>query len=162
MNTQYLFLYTVGRTSQGKLVSTMETAVKHVMVGQGQKAKADLCLFGCQALGQSAIGLARVGWQYPMLLLRECTEQCVKNECDTPAKTRVIYNDWVINMDPRYWTQEKKFISAFICSFLYYRWILDESNRHILSKGGYLPFGLRYLLNSFSWFQIQWRQIFVW
>uniref|UniRef100_A0A5B6Z6V9 Uncharacterized protein n=1 Tax=Davidia involucrata TaxID=16924 RepID=A0A5B6Z6V9_DAVIN len=45
----------------------------------------------------------------PLLLPRECSEQCEINGYEIPAKTRVIVNAWAIGRDPRYWTEAERF-----------------------------------------------------
>ncbi|CAK9155047.1 unnamed protein product [Ilex paraguariensis] len=45
----------------------------------------------------------------PLLVPRECSEQCQVNGYEIPAKTRVIVNAWAIGRDPRYWTEAEKF-----------------------------------------------------
>ncbi|KAA8544289.1 hypothetical protein F0562_022301 [Nyssa sinensis] len=45
----------------------------------------------------------------PLLLPRECSEQCEINGYQIPVKTRVIVNAWAIGRDPRYWTEAERF-----------------------------------------------------
>lgn len=45
----------------------------------------------------------------PLLLPRECREQCKIGGYDIPVKTRVIINAWAINRDPQVWQDAEKF-----------------------------------------------------
>ncbi|GLT26372.1 hypothetical protein SLA2020_014440 [Shorea laevis] len=45
----------------------------------------------------------------PLLVPRECTQNCVINGYDIPAKTKVIVNAWAIQRDPRCWKEAEKF-----------------------------------------------------
>ncbi|XP_044463354.1 premnaspirodiene oxygenase-like [Mangifera indica] len=45
----------------------------------------------------------------PLLIPRECREQCVINGVDIPIKTRVIVNVWAIGRDPGYWNEPEIF-----------------------------------------------------
>ncbi|KAK3026483.1 hypothetical protein RJ639_041780 [Escallonia herrerae] len=45
----------------------------------------------------------------PLLLPRECREQCEINGFQIPAKTSVLVNVWSIGRDPKYWTDAEKF-----------------------------------------------------
>ncbi|XVF77127.1 hypothetical protein PTKIN_Ptkin14bG0015700 [Pterospermum kingtungense] len=45
----------------------------------------------------------------PLLIPRECTENCVIKGYDIPAKTKVIINAWAIGRDPNYWKEAEKF-----------------------------------------------------
>lgn len=46
----------------------------------------------------------------PLLLPRECSEQCKINNYDISKNTRVIINAWAIGRDSRYWNEAEKFI----------------------------------------------------
>ncbi|EEF27944.1 cytochrome P450, putative, partial [Ricinus communis] len=45
----------------------------------------------------------------PLLLPRECREDCVINGYDIPAKSRVMVNVWAIGRDPNWWIDAEKF-----------------------------------------------------
>ncbi|XP_027096180.2 tabersonine 16-hydroxylase 1-like [Coffea arabica] len=45
----------------------------------------------------------------PLLLPRECAEQCDINGFQVPAKARIIVNAWAIGRDPNYWSEAEKF-----------------------------------------------------
>ncbi|XVE80513.1 hypothetical protein DITRI_Ditri14bG0146100 [Diplodiscus trichospermus] len=45
----------------------------------------------------------------PLLVPRECTENCVIKGYDIPTKTKVLINAWAIERDPRYWKQAEEF-----------------------------------------------------
>ncbi|XVF71520.1 hypothetical protein PTKIN_Ptkin12aG0044400 [Pterospermum kingtungense] len=45
----------------------------------------------------------------PLLLPRECDENCVISGYDVLAKTKVIVNAWAIGRDSRYWKEAEKF-----------------------------------------------------
>ncbi|KDP39286.1 hypothetical protein JCGZ_01043 [Jatropha curcas] len=45
----------------------------------------------------------------PLLLPRECAENCVINDFDIPAKSRIAVNFWAIGRDPQYWTEPERF-----------------------------------------------------
>ncbi|XVF77125.1 hypothetical protein PTKIN_Ptkin14bG0015600 [Pterospermum kingtungense] len=45
----------------------------------------------------------------PLLIPRECSENCVIKGYDIPAKTKVIINAWTIGRDRNYWKEAEKF-----------------------------------------------------
>ncbi|XWS27750.1 hypothetical protein CRYUN_Cryun25bG0007500 [Craigia yunnanensis] len=45
----------------------------------------------------------------PLLVPRECSENCVVNGYEIPAKTKVIVNAWAIGRDPCHWKEAEKF-----------------------------------------------------
>lgn len=45
----------------------------------------------------------------PLSIPRECSENCVINGYEIPAKTKVIVNAWAIGRDPSYWKEAEKF-----------------------------------------------------
>ncbi|KAM7250344.1 hypothetical protein ACFE04_022227 [Oxalis oulophora] len=45
----------------------------------------------------------------PLLLPRECKENCEINGYQIPAKSKVIVNAWAIGRDPRHWTEAERF-----------------------------------------------------
>lgn len=45
----------------------------------------------------------------PLLVPRECREDCEINGYDIPAKTKVIVNAWAIGRDPEYWNEAEIF-----------------------------------------------------
>ncbi|XP_031261101.1 cytochrome P450 71D11-like [Pistacia vera] len=45
----------------------------------------------------------------PLLIPRECRQNCVINGFDIPIKTRVIVNAWAIGRDPEYWSEPEIF-----------------------------------------------------
>lgn len=45
----------------------------------------------------------------PLLLPRECREDCEINGYKIPVKTKVIVNAWAINRDPEYWDDAETF-----------------------------------------------------
>ncbi|KAM7525298.1 hypothetical protein LguiA_015200 [Lonicera macranthoides] len=46
----------------------------------------------------------------PLLLPRECREQCKIDGYDIPMKTKVIVNAWAIGRDPEYWDDGESFL----------------------------------------------------
>ncbi|XWS09693.1 hypothetical protein CRYUN_Cryun39dG0011000 [Craigia yunnanensis] len=44
-----------------------------------------------------------------LLIQRECSENCVINEYEIPAKTKVLINSWAIGRDPCYWKEAEEF-----------------------------------------------------
>ena len=46
----------------------------------------------------------------PLLVPRECREQCVIDGYEIPLKTRVIINAWAIGRDPNYWEDAESFV----------------------------------------------------
>ncbi|XP_027120747.1 tabersonine 16-hydroxylase 2-like [Coffea arabica] len=51
----------------------------------------------------------RIHPSVPLLLPRECSEQCEINGYQIPAKSRVLVNAWAIGRDPMYWVDAEKF-----------------------------------------------------
>ncbi|KEH25844.1 putative premnaspirodiene oxygenase [Medicago truncatula] len=45
----------------------------------------------------------------PLLIPRECIENCVVNGYIIPAGTQVLVNAWAIGRDPKYWNEGEKF-----------------------------------------------------
>ncbi|KAE8654189.1 Cytochrome P450 71D10 [Hibiscus syriacus] len=45
----------------------------------------------------------------PLLVPRECSEDCMIKGYEVPAKTKVIINAWAIGRDPSYWEEAEKF-----------------------------------------------------
>ncbi|KAL8147706.1 hypothetical protein AgCh_005143 [Apium graveolens] len=45
----------------------------------------------------------------PLLVARECREQCQLNGYDIPVKTKIFVNAWEIGRDPRYWADPHTF-----------------------------------------------------
>ena len=45
----------------------------------------------------------------PLLVPRECREQCIIDGYEIPIKTRVIVNAWAIGRDPEYWQNAESF-----------------------------------------------------
>ncbi|KAK7262085.1 hypothetical protein RJT34_29645 [Clitoria ternatea] len=46
----------------------------------------------------------------PLLLPRECREECKVGGYEIPLKTKVIVNAWALGRDPKYWYDAEKFI----------------------------------------------------
>ncbi|XP_012465548.1 cytochrome P450 71D10 [Gossypium raimondii] len=46
---------------------------------------------------------------FPLLLPRECSQNCEINGFEIPSKTRVIINAWAIGRDPNHWVEPEKF-----------------------------------------------------
>ncbi|XP_039030169.1 premnaspirodiene oxygenase-like [Hibiscus syriacus] len=46
---------------------------------------------------------------FPLLLPRECREDCEINGYQVPFKTKVIINAWAIGRDPKYWNEPERF-----------------------------------------------------
>jgi alpha-guaiene 2-oxidase len=45
----------------------------------------------------------------PLLVPRECSEQCNIQGYDIPAKARIFVNAWAIARDPNFWNEAEKF-----------------------------------------------------
>ncbi|MCD7452617.1 hypothetical protein HAX54_017596 [Datura stramonium] len=69
----------------------------------------------------------------PLLLPRECRDQCVINGYDIPINTKVIVNAWAINRDAEFWEDAE--------SFLPERFINSTNVEFIGQNFEYLPFG---------------------
>ncbi|TMW86937.1 hypothetical protein EJD97_020679 [Solanum chilense] len=71
----------------------------------------------------------------PLLLPRECREECVIDGYDIPIKTKVIVNAWAINRDAEFWEDSESFTPE--------RFINSASNNleFIGQNYEYLPFG---------------------
>ncbi|CAI0410699.1 unnamed protein product [Linum tenue] len=69
----------------------------------------------------------------PLVLPRECREECRISGYDIPLKTRILVNAWAIARDPRYWGEEAE-------KFMPERFL----NNKVSFRGGdfeFLPFG---------------------
>ncbi|XP_015063678.2 premnaspirodiene oxygenase-like [Solanum pennellii] len=71
----------------------------------------------------------------PLLLPRDCREECVIDGYDIPIKTKVIVNAWAINRDAEFWENAESFTPE--------RFINSASNNleFIGQNYEYLPFG---------------------
>lgn len=70
----------------------------------------------------------------PLLLPRECREQCAINGYDIPIKTKVIVNAWAINRDVEFWEDAESFVSE--------RFNDSRNNMEFIGQEfEYLPFG---------------------
>ncbi|GKE31649.1 premnaspirodiene oxygenase-like protein [Tanacetum coccineum] len=68
----------------------------------------------------------------PLLLPRECRENCVIAGYNIPVKTKVIINMWKIARDPDYWTDPESFIPE----------RFSESSINMMGQDfEYIPFG---------------------
>ena len=47
---------------------------------------------------------------FPLLLPRECREQCELNGYTIPIKTKVMINFWAIGRDPEHWSDPESFV----------------------------------------------------
>lgn len=45
----------------------------------------------------------------PLLIPRECREQCEINGFNIPVKTKIFINAWAIGRDPRFWSDAESF-----------------------------------------------------
>ncbi|XP_016459324.1 premnaspirodiene oxygenase-like [Nicotiana tabacum] len=70
----------------------------------------------------------------PLLLPRECREQCAINGYDIPIKTKVIVNAWAINRDVEFWEDAERFVPE--------RFNDSRNNMEFIGQEfEYLPFG---------------------
>nr|XP_027060951.1 tabersonine 16-hydroxylase 2-like [Coffea arabica] len=102
----------------------------------------------------------------PLLLTRECGQQCKINGYDIPAKVDIIVNAWAIGRDPKYWIEAEKFNpSRFLDSEIDYKGNNFEyipfgagrricpgiSTLFVLAVFGVIELALAQLLFHFDW-----------
>ena len=72
----------------------------------------------------------------PLLVPRECGEQCEINGYQIPAKARLFVNAWAIGRDPKYWIEAEKFNpSRFLILELISKGMILNTSHLVLEEG---------------------------
>ncbi|WRX29231.1 Cytochrome P450 - like 10 [Theobroma cacao] len=90
-----------------KLMKEAQAEVRRVFHGKGKVDEVGLEeLKFLKLIVKETLRLYPAG---PLLIPRECSEDCVIGGYEIPAKTKVIVNAWAIGRDPSYWKEAEKF-----------------------------------------------------
>ncbi|CAI0410700.1 unnamed protein product [Linum tenue] len=108
-----------------------QSEVRRVFGGKGRVEEAGICELAYLKLVIKET--LRLHTPAPLVLPRECREECRISGYDIPLKTRILVNAWAIARDPRYWGEEAE-------KFMPERFL----NNKVSFRGGdfeFLPFG---------------------
>ncbi|CAI0439767.1 unnamed protein product [Linum tenue] len=87
-----------------KVLHEAQSEVRRVFGERGRVAEAGMCELSYLKLVIKET--LRLYTPAPLVLPRECREECRISGYDVPLKTRVLVNAWAIARDPRYWGED--------------------------------------------------------
>ncbi|WMV16446.1 hypothetical protein MTR67_009831 [Solanum verrucosum] len=115
-----------------KVMEKAQTELKRILKGKNRVTESDLKEVSYLKLVIKET--LRLHPPLPLLLPRECREQCVINGYDIPIKTKVLVNAWAINRDAEFWENAESFSPE--------RFINCGNNLEFIGQNfEYLPFG---------------------